>query len=251
MRDRISSKDNRIYKDLLRLEKRKFRDRENRFIAEGPNLVREAIATGMGIDAIILRDGVSFGDDHPATRYMDARIFDSVSSTENSQGVLAVLRKPECTEDILNKRGGCVVVMDRLQDPGNVGTIIRTAEAAGYSAVICVKGTADPYSPKAVRAAAGSVLRMPVLHSEDEDETLKLLNNYGKKTVVTLPTGDNRYSDVDLSEDIALIVGNEGRGCSSAFIEQADISVTIPMEGDTESLNASVACSILMYERIR
>ena len=254
MGNRISSKENRIYKECTRLARKKYRDREGRYLIEGENLIREAILCGEKIEYLLVRDGASFdeltGNDHYV---LDSSLFDGLAQTETSQGILGVVRKRGWDQDDLAKlpSGSNLVVLDRLQDPGNIGTIIRTAEGAGYGAVLCMKGTGDVYSPKVVRAAAGSLFRMPVIQVEDPAELTELLHRFGKKLAVTCIGDDTVYYRAGLSEDVALVIGNEGNGCSSEMIAAADIRVSIPMKGRLESLNASVAAGILMYEAMR
>ena len=147
--------------------------------------------------------------------------------------------------------GGNFVVLDRLQDPGNIGTILRTADAAGYSLAIVLKGTADVFSSKVVRAATGSLFRMPVVFMDSVDELMEFTRAAGKKLVATCFDTDRYYYDENLKENIALIIGNEGSGISRELIECSDLKIKIPMHGNIESLNASVAAGILMYEAVR
>jgi TrmH family RNA methyltransferase len=142
-------------------------------------------------------------------------------------------------------------VLDRLRDPGNIGTILRTAEAAGFLGAILMKGTADVYAPKVVRAAAGALFRLPVLAADTPEQAMRLLSRHGKTVVCTVPSGSQSYFDADLAEDIAVVVGNEGSGICETFLAQCDLRVSIPMEGRIESLNAAAAAAILMYESVR
>jgi TrmH family RNA methyltransferase len=144
-----------------------------------------------------------------------------------------------------------ILVLDRIQDPGNMGTMIRTAVAAGYRLILASRGTVDIYSPKVLRATAGMVFDIPVLYAEDEDDLMRLIARSGRRSVVTVPSGGRPYYDEDLRRGIALIIGNEGNGASERLISSADIRVTLPMRGSIESLNAAVAAAILMYESIR
>ena len=143
--------------------------------------------------------------------------------------------------------GGNILVLDRLQDPGNIGTIIRTAEAAGFKGIVLVKGTCDVYSTKVVRAAAGSVLRMPFINADSADEAAGICRSCGKKLIGTSVRDARPFFEVDMSEGTALIIGNEGNGMSEGFHSLTDENVMIPMDGDIESLNAAVAAGIIMY----
>ncbi len=254
MENRVSSKENRIYRECQRLTRKKYRDREERYLIEGENLIQEAIEYGADLDRLILREDWSQSTDFPVRYYvMDRKLFDTLAQTETSQGILGIVKKRNCRKEelpmLLSHRN--VVVLDRLQDPGNIGTIIRTAEGAGYGAVICLKGTADVYSPKVVRAAAGSLFRMPIVTVASEQDLFELIRSLEKRLVVTCLEGDCIYYDVNLTENIALVIGNEGNGASRSLIDQADVRLRIPMKGALESLNASVAAGILMYEAMR
>lgn len=249
----IRSKDNRIYKECLRLSQRKYRDKEGRYLIEGFNLIGEAPCREL--DYIVIRESQALeAPDFGRVYLMEDDLFGKIAQTQTSQGILAVMNKhafsiEEIAEAVAD--GGNVLVLDRLQDPGNIGTMIRTAEGAGYKAVFALKGTADVYSPKTIRAAAGSVFRIPIIHVEDNRELAALTGKLNKRLTVTSLQTDKFYYDVDLSEDIALVIGNEGNGVSEELLDMADIKVKIPMEGSLESLNASVAAGILMYETQR
>lgn len=249
----IRSKDNKIFKECQKLSQKKYRDKEGMYLIEGENLIAEVPERDLVY--VFFREGQEREIFDLQNQYVVAgQLFDKLAQTETSQGILAVVRKPELTVDDLAKhirRDDNVVVMDRLQDPGNIGTIIRTAEGAGYKAVITVKGTGDVFSPKTIRAAAGSVFRMPIVQVEDNQTLRALTDRLDKKLVVTGFHTDKYYYDTDLSKGVALVIGNEGNGVSEELMEMADVTVKIPMDGHLESLNASVAAGILMYETKR
>ena len=144
-----------------------------------------------------------------------------------------------------------ILVLDRIQDPGNIGTMIRTAAAAGYGMIIAVKGTADIYSAKVLRATAGMIFDIPFVYIGSASELADLMRKTGKRIVVTDPAGGRPYYEEDLRAGIALVIGNEGNGISSEIMALADVRVTLPMKGSTESLNAAAAAAILMYEAVR
>jgi len=249
----IRSKDNKIFKECQKLSQKKYRDREGLYLIEGENLIAEV--PDEDLVYLICSEGSGWIlEDKDDVYVMPANLFEKIAQTETSQGILAVVRKPNITAASLEERlktEDNVVVLDRLQDPGNIGTIIRTSEGAGYGAVITVKGTGDVFSPKTIRAAAGSVFRMPIIQVEDNQELRKLTNQLGKKLVVTAFDTDKYYFDEDLSKGVALVIGNEGNGVSDELMAMADMKVKIPMDGHLESLNASVAAGILMYETKR
>lgn len=250
----ITSKENKIFKDCQRLLQKKFRDQQERYIIEGMNLIEEAKENAEQVDFVVIRKNINIPSGFENVFVMDEKLFDRIAQTETSQGVMAVVKKKNYSReqlDTLCSGGGNLLILDRLQDPGNIGTIIRTATGAGYKAVVAVKGTADIYSPKVVRSAAGAVFRIPIVLVEDDREVKQLAIALGKKLVVTGFDTDNYYFDIDLSQNIALVIGNEGNGVSEELMAEADIKVKIPMKNNLESLNASVAAGILMYEAIR
>ncbi|WP_419824658.1 TrmH family RNA methyltransferase [Anoxybacterium hadale] len=273
----ITSPDNRIYKGASQLKLKKHRDELSQYLIEGTNLIREALAEGGTIKTLILSE--DYGRYRDATGnatsaealaiakeaefeaeragapiiVLTSQLFRKLSDTETPQGIMAVVEKKKYSEaEFFGSASATnLIVLDRLQDPGNIGTILRTADAAGYMGAILLKGTADIYSPKIVRAAAGSLFRLPVFMTETPEQTIRLLRNYNKKMICTTLDTDHYYYDVNLAQDAAVIIGNEGNGVCNEFIKDSDLQVKIPMEGTIESLNAAVAAGILMYESVR
>ena len=251
----IRSKDNRIVKRCEQLSMRKYRDQFGLYLIEGENLLAEAVKNHARIETVLLREGcqkslpLQVAD---RTFLVDAGIFDKLAQTVTSQGILAIVVKEAARkEDFINLPGSNFIVLDRLQDPGNIGTILRTADAAGYKLAILMKGTADVYAPKVVRAATGSLFRMPVVSMASAKELAEFTGAAGKKLTATCLDARRWYYDEDLTHDIALIIGNEGNGISRDLIESSDIQIKIPMQGNIESLNAAVAAGVLMYEAMR
>lgn len=250
----IKSKDNPTYKSALKLIKKKYRDETGLYLLEGVKPLEDALAMGIRLKTVFLCEGTQraevFSED--LCMMLDDKLFAKLSDTGTSQGVISVAEQrrfsPEAFAKEAGGKGTNVVILDRLQDPGNIGTIIRTAEAAGYKGIIMVAGSGDVYSPKVVRAAAGSLFRMPVIWVEDVDAAAELAAKMDKKLTVTCLEGAENCFDVDMTENIALVIGNEGRGVSERFMDLSDIRVKIPMEGSIESLNAAVAAGILMYQ---
>ena len=258
----ITSGENSMLKKVSRLLQKKHRDAEAEFVAEGINSVKEAIINGADITFAVVREGFSKAGTENAQLLLELeekvgtivevpdKLFDKLASSETPQGILVTIAKKIYSKDEFFTEGN-FVVLDRLQDPGNIGTIIRTADAAGYKGAIIIKGTADIYSPKVVRAAAGSLFRLPVLFSDSPENATALLRTAGKRIVCTTPHTRNFYYDVDLTQDVAVVIGNEAGGACGFFIENADIAVKIPMQGTIESLNAAIAAGIIMYESVR
>ena len=265
----ITSSENPLIKEVLRLKQRKHRENEGKYLIEGPHLVAEAVATGTAISTVIFRSS-SLSQTAPESEDLRDHLklanvpmvalsdeaFDRLAETETPQGVMAIVARRDMAEDLFfsgKERPGAsnFLVLDRLQDPGNVGTAIRTADALGVAGVIVIKGTADVYNAKVVRAASGSLFRMPLLFLASGEAAIELLSNRGIRLAVAVPDGDKPLFRESLSEGAALVIGNEGGGVSEIFREAATLRVSIPMHPGVESLNAAAAASILMYEAAR
>lgn len=250
----IKSKDNIIYKSAVKLTKKKYRDETGLYLLEGVKPLEDALALDIKLRTIFICEGTQRADALPEDICMmlDRKLFEKLADTGTSQGVIAIAEKNTCTfaefAEVSAEGSGNVVIMDRLQDPGNIGTIIRTAEAAGYRGIIMVAGSGDVYAPKVVRAAAGSLFRMPVINARDADDAANMAKEMDKKLTVTCFEEATDCFEADLKKNIALVIGNEGRGVSERLMELSDIRVKIPMEGSIESLNAAVAAGILMYQ---
>ena len=251
----IRSKDNKIWKRCEQLTMRKYRDRSGLYLIEGENLLDEAIRNHVRIETVLVREDCQKALPPEAADkafLLDARLFDKLAQTVTSQGILAVVAKAEVRkEDFIGLPGSNFIVLDRLQDPGNIGTILRTADAAGYRLAILMKGTADVYAPKVVRAATGSLFRMPVVSMASTEELVEFTRAAGKKLTATCLDAQRCYYDEDLTHDIALVIGNEGSGVAPALIESSELRIKIPRQGNIESLNAAVAAGVLMYEAMR
>lgn len=260
----ITSQDNKIYKTCVQLGQKKYRDRLGLYIAEGEKIVREALLSGL-VKTIVVREDqketyerVLLGKEtreDTAFVFMTGSLFAKIAQTETSQGILAIVEEPAVDrETFLHTIAGedkYVLVLDRLQDPGNIGTIIRTADAAGYAGMIVIKGSGDIFSPKVIRSAAGSLLRLPVYKASDEEEALALLRDARKTIVGSTPEGGVDYDKLDWPSGLALLIGNEGSGLSDTFKKATHKNVKIPMNNEVDSLNAAVAAGILIYESIK
>lgn len=179
-------------------------------------------------------------------------IFARMSDTQTPQGILCVVRRPgHSMEQLLQAEDPLLMVLEDLQDPGNLGTIIRTGEAAGVTGVIMSAGTVDVFNPKTIRATMGSVFRVPFLYVESLRETIELLHRRGIHTYAAHLDGRAEYDGFSFREPTAFLVGNEGKGLTEETAAQAERYLKIPMEGQVESLNAAIAASLLMYEAHR
>lgn len=179
-------------------------------------------------------------------------VFRKMSDTQTPQGILCVMERQEYRlEQLLEAPRPLLVLLENLQDPGNLGTIIRTGEGAGVTGIITGAGTVDLYSPKTIRATMGSIYRVPVVCAEDLVKTVKILGQNGIRTYAAHLEGKKYYDGFFFREGTAFLIGNEGGGLSRQLSEAADEYLKIPMEGQVESLNASVAAALLMYEARR
>jgi TrmH family RNA methyltransferase len=229
---------------------------------EGFNLLEEALRAGLRVDCVF----VALGSEHllgelplnPATEVLllPRELLNPALTTEAPQPVAALVEPPEWDwKDLLGKTrqlsssrsGALVVVLAGLQDPGNLGTVLRSAEAFGATGILSLPGTVSPWNPKAVRASAGSVFRVPLLAATAED-AFSRLRKEGIRIFTTAVYGAEPAHAVDLAGLLALVIGNEGNGVPEEISAQCDAALTIPCPGPVESLNASVAASILLYE---
>lgn len=250
----IRSKDNSTYKLAVKLTKRKFRDDTGMYLLEGVKPVLDAINGNQRVEYIFVEEGSGQGIiGFPESRIiaLDKKLFAEIADTNTSQGMIAMVQQQPSGDDRLEQLlqdKGRLIVLDRIQDPGNMGTMIRTAEAAGMAGVILMKGCVDPYSPKVVRAAAGSLFRIPVVQKVSETLLFAGAKAAGRKMFVTALEDAIDYSDGEYDDKSIIVIGNEGQGVSDNFKDAADFKIKIPMEGAIESLNAAVAAGILMYE---
>ncbi len=195
---------------------------------------------------------------------MTDRVFAHVSGTVNSQGIMGVFRMPEYRmEDYIIKddplaaadkpesRKSRILLLDRIQDPGNLGTILRTAEAAGFDLIILNSGCVDIYNPKVVRSTMGAIYRMPFVYAGDLSETIGLLKENGYRVSGAYLESSVEYTAAVYPSKTGIVIGNEANGISREVIEACDERIRIPMCGKTESLNAAVAASLIMYEILR
>ncbi len=182
------------------------------------------------------------------TYVVNYSVLKSISNTENPQGIVSVINYFKTEK--LDLENGFYILVDKVQDPGNMGTIIRTAHAAGALGTITTKGTVDVYNEKTLRSTMGSIFYIPII--EDENlETVKSLQRNGFKLLVSSLDTNSNFYDVNMKDNMIIAVGNEGNGISEDLNSLSDIKVKIPMPGAAESLNVAVACSIMTFERIR
>lgn len=251
----IQSMHNKVIKNAIALKAKKEREKTSLFTAEGERLVSEL--NGFIVKHYILSESYSRKADFSKFRnvpvYIAAdNIFDKVSDTVNPQGILAVCQQKKYNqESILNVKNPFFLLVENLSDPGNMGTVIRTADAMGADAVFLSKGCVDVYNPKVIRAAMGSVFHIPVITECDFNEFLLILSAKNIPVTAAHLKGNIYPCDVDFTKNAAILIGNEANGLTAWVSEMADNLVKIPMKGKAESLNAAVACSIMLYEVTR
>lgn len=254
----ITSTENQVYKQILQLQKKKYRDQRGEYLIEGPNLIEEALRNEAELVCLVRSEENEFliepKKDGLPVYLMAEHLFRRAAETETPQGILAVVRKKNFSLETFFHQVSSrtnILVLDRIQDPGNLGTMLRTADAAGYQGVILMKGTTDPYSSKVARSAAGALFRLPLLTLDTPEEAMRILKENQKKVLCTSLNEGRPYYLTEMKEHIALIIGNEGNGTCQAFIQGADFLVSIPMTPSSESLNAAVSAGVLMYESVR
>ena len=259
--ERISSKDNKLIKHLRKLKEKKYRDEYGEYVIEGIKLIKEAIQENVEIKDIIVCDGCNTEliESHLKYemakfdfKYVPENIFKIITDVENPQGVLAVVTKPCKNENIdkINLDEDIIVALDDIQDPGNLGTILRTVDSVGLKQILVSKYTADPYNPKVVRSTMGAIFRVNVIECESLKDTLKDLQNKDYKVMCTSLNAKKNIYNVDYNKKV-IVIGNEANGVSKEIQRLSDEKVIIPMPGKTESLNASVATGVILYEYVR
>ncbi len=252
MLETLSSEKNPLLKDVRKAVARGSLTAAGFAIAEGFHLLQEALAARLEIHAVIVAESSRThlaGLKRTRVVSVPARIFNGLASTESSQGVIALVRPPEWTLEQLIRPRALVVVLDGVQDPGNAGAILRAAEAFGATGAAFLKGTASPHNPKAIRASAGSVFRLPIVTIADETVLLDALAQERIALYAAMPHGGKTPAELDLTASIAIAIGGEARGVSANLAARAT-SLRIPTSG-VESLNAAVACGVLLYEARR
>lgn len=229
------------------LKDRKGRRESGCFLVEGRKMVEEALASAFDVETVLVQEGMELPDGLTMPVYeLPAHVLAAVCDTKTPQGIAAVVRMKE--QSALGKH---IVVLDGVQDPGNVGTIIRTADAAGLDGVLLSTQCADVFSPKVLRATMGSIFRMNLRTTDDLPGELTKLREKGYSILSSQLDGTLFYERQGVAERFALIIGNEGNGVSEQVQQTATHRVRLPMRGGAESLNAAIAAAIMMYELMR
>lgn len=260
MREIIQSSSNKIIKHIKSLQQKKYRDESDSFLIEGEKLVLEALEYKAGISKVLFSQSFCSAGRHNEIvnillkgdipfYYAEDRVFREACETDTPQGVIAVAGKLEYNlAGILERDALCIVMLNELRDPGNAGTIIRTADACGLDAVLLSKGSVDLYNGKTIRSTMGSLFHIPVFQNVDTIETVELLKKKGIVTVGADPHSNTDCIDFPYYRKTAIIIGNEAQGLDENTKSIFEHNVRIPMTGRAESLNAGIAASIMMYE---
>ncbi len=250
----ITSTANQQMKNLVALMKKaKERKKQKTFVVEGIKMFEEApkeqvlyVYASSGF--LEMEEHQRLLEGYPYEEVSDS-VFKSVSDTQTPQGILALIRMPEYSyEQLLDGRRTHLLILDGVQDPGNLGTMLRTGEGAGITGVIMSRTTVDLFNPKTIRSTMGSIYRVPFLVAEDLGEMLKRLKADGVNLYAAHLRGTAAYDAFDYTKSCGFLIGNEGNGLTDEIAEMADTYIRIPMQGQVESLNAAVSGALLMYE---
>lgn len=244
MKRMIISTNNQKVKNWKKLHKRKEREKTNTFLIEGFHLIEEAKKSDWHIIEMIVQEGTNLPTWCQNLEYIEVnhQVFTHISQTQAPQGIAAVV---EMKKEVKLKNDD-VLLIDAIQDPGNLGTIIRTADAAGFGGIILGDGTVDLYNDKVIRATQGSIFHLPIIQ-RNIHTAISDLKKEGYTIWATALEGARYYHEVEIDEKVGLVLGNEGAGVDANIIEEADRIVKIPIYGKAESLNVSIAAGILMY----
>lgn len=255
----ISSKENELIKHIKKLKDKKERDISNEYVIEGIKLIQEAIQENVNIKQIIVCDDCDKTESMPKDLmyeiakydciYVTKKIFKYISEVQEPQGILAIIDKNNSDSEI-DYTQDIIVALDDVQDPGNLGTILRTVDSIGLTQILVSKGTADSYNPKVIRSTMGAIFRIKIIECEDLEKTLKEIKKHKFKVVVTSLQTENSIYEINYNKKV-IVIGNEAKGVEKDIQDLADEKIKIPMLGKTESLNASVATGIVLYEYVR
>ena len=259
----ITSISNPRMKELVQMQRRsRARNQAGIFIAEGLRMIRE-IPLERVVKLYVTEGFYNKYKTEPIfaakKEFVSAQVFEYISDTKTPQGILAVVRQYTYSEEEVirktgnrdsmgRKRPAHILVLDNLQDPGNLGAMFRTAEAAGATGIILSQDCVDIYNPKVIRSTMGAIFRMPFVYVENMPTAIGKLKMQGIRVYAAHLKGEHTYDKEDYTKGTAFLIGNEGNGLRKEVADRADTWIRIPMEGDTESLNAATAATVLMFE---
>lgn len=255
----ISSKENETIKNIRKLKDKKYRDLNKQYIIEGIKLLKEAINEKAKIKLIVVCDDCEKNGTLDKKLlyeiakyeciYVTEKIFNLLTDVSNPQGVLAVVEKNNENIEI-DWEEDLILILDNIQDPGNLGTILRTLDSVNLKQVIVSKGSGDIYNPKVVRSTMGAIFRVNIIETSNIIKTIKEIKKHNFKVMATdLETSSSIYNEK--YNKCAIVIGNEANGVEQEILDIVDKKIKIPMLGKTESLNASVATGVILYEYVR
>jgi len=259
----ISSRSNKVIKYLKSLSLARNRHRDGRFLVEGVRIIEEVLEKESHLEKLIVtphaysNDRVALLVESAKERGIEVmwvadRVIDYISETKTSQGLMALVSPVVFSdEDLEGGQLPMIVLAHLLQDPGNLGTIIRVAEAAGVGGVVTTPGTVDFYNPKTLRATMGSIFRLPTLRADSLEDFVSRYRNKGYQVIAAMVSAKARYFDVDFSKPTVLLLGQEAAGLPAEAYNLTDIQVSIPMATMIDSLNVASAAGIVIYEAVR
>lgn len=253
--DYIQSKDNKTIKHIISLQQRKYRQKFGEYTVEGIRAVTDIGKKGF-LRSILIRESkrseleplVQTDLNVSSVYVVQDPIFDKIEHSVNGQGILGIAKKYVNDLHSFIVEDGLYVALDGVQDPGNLGTIIRTAVAAGAKGIFLLKGTVDPFNEKCVRSTMSALCNIPIFEDVTLSEFYDFIKDNTIKTYVTSLDNAKPYHTISYSKRTMIILGNEGNGVSRDIIEMCDQAITIPMYGDIESLNVSIAAALCMYK---
>jgi TrmH family RNA methyltransferase len=241
----------------LRLKRRSYRDEDGRFLVEGERTTREALRSGALLSLFHTPSEAGSGlvaasrDSGANVEAVAEEVMAKLTSTVTPPGIVGVASRVDVALSDIADLIGCVAVLCEVRDPGNAGTIVRSADASGMSAVVFAGSSVDPYNPKTVRASAGSVFHVPVVRGSSVEDSVLALRSRGARIIATSSEGEASIQELDLSGPVALLFGNEAHGLSSDVAGIADVTARVPMHGGAESLNLASAATLCMFEAAR
>lgn len=249
-----------ILKQLLELQTKKGRKLKDKFLIEGARLCQEAIQSDWTVEQIYYSQ--SFKESEWGkkilqqakarkinTLLVQEKVIDKIAETMTPQGVVALVQKKNFSlKQLLSKNPGVILGLENIKDPGNLGTIIRTADACGVDTVLLSSGTVELYNSKVIRTTMGSIFHLNLINNLNFTEIIPELKNSGYQIAATLPQSGIRFDKIDFSDKICLLIGNEASGLSEQMRKLSDLKITLPIFGKAESLNAAVACGIILYQ---
>jgi len=262
MSELISSAQNQKVKFLRSLYRKKYRKRHNKFILEGRRIIADALKEEADICQIFYspqfladqtnKDLIEKLASNTELIQITDSLLEEVADTETPQGIIAIVEQPQFDlNEFLHSENNFFLIVDRIQDPGNLGTIMRTADGAGVDGVFLLKGTVDIYNLKTIRATMGALFRIPIFDIDEPTDLKDVLQTEGIQIIAGDISAEDYYDDLDYCCPTAIIVGNEGSGIRPEVLNLVDHKVKIPLSAGVESLNAAIATGVMLYEVVR